>query len=64
MKGDPKVMSAWCLQNTHLLRLPRKAALSVIERIVTRIASSKKEFIKALPQFSQIKNTKLKDMIA
>jgi 2-oxo-4-hydroxy-4-carboxy--5-ureidoimidazoline (OHCU) decarboxylase len=46
------------------LRLPRKAALSVIERMVTRIANSKKEFIKALPQFSQIKNTKLKDMIA
>jgi hypothetical protein len=32
--------------------------------MVTRIANSKKEFIKALPQFSQIKNTKLKDMIA
>ena len=63
LNGQAKSMTAWCLQNTHYITITRKQVEKLQQMVKQRTQYEKIAFLKALPQFKAITQSKLKTMI-
>lgn len=61
--GSAKPMSAWCVRNTHFIVISKKAIERVQTMMKTRLNQDKVSFLKALPAFKTLSQSKVRSMI-
>lgn len=62
-QGAAKPMSAWCLRNTHFLVITKKVIDRVLLLMKQRLNQEKISFLKALPAFKTLSQSKVRGMI-